>query len=68
MTRVGAPVAATASTARSTSAWRVPACSEAWWAAWMTGPSMSGSEYGMPTSTASTPASTMATIASTEVS
>ena len=68
MTSVGAPVAATASTARSTSACRVPASSDAWWAAWMTGPSISGSLYGMPISTTSTPASTIATSASTEAS
>ena len=31
---------------------------------WMVGPSITGSQYGRPTSTTSTPASTIATIAS----
>jgi len=43
MTTTGAPVAATASTTRSTSAVVVPAFSAASTAAWTTGPSITGS-------------------------
>src|SRR5919199_783643 len=63
MTSVAAPVAATLETVCMTSGVVV------WWAsatstaAWMVGPSMTGSEYGRPTSTTSTPPSTMAVIA-----
>jgi hypothetical protein len=56
-------VAATASTVRSTSAVRVPWRRAASTAAWIVGPSISGSVYGSPTSTTSAPASTMARIA-----
>ncbi len=63
MTRAGTPVAATASTVRSVSATLVPAVSAAYTASWMTGPSISGSEYGRPTSMMSAPASAMATAA-----
>jgi len=38
----------------------VPAASEASAASWMTGPSITGSEKGIPTSTASAPAATTA--------
>src|SRR4051812_18818873 len=65
MTSAGAPVAATADTVPSTSGARVPAASARSTAAWIVGPSMSGSEYGQPTSTASTPADTIAVIAAT---
>ena len=43
ITTVGVPVAATASTVRSTSAVRTPPSSACWAAAWMVGPSMTGS-------------------------
>ena len=43
---------------------RTPAASARSVARWITGPSITGSEYGSPTSTTSTPASTMARIAS----
>ena len=63
MISVGTPSAAVASTVRSTSATRTPPASAASAARWMVGPSMTGSEYGSPTSTTSTPDSTMARIA-----
>ena len=56
MTSTGTPVRATASTVRSTRAGVVPAASARSTACWITGPSITGSEYGRPTSTASTPA------------
>src|SRR5260221_10077408 len=63
MTRTGTPVLATASAVCSTSATRVPPASARWVASWMTGPSISGSEYGRPISTMSAPASAMAVAA-----
>ena len=67
MIRVGAPVAATAPTARSTSS-VVTRGQRLSVARWMTGPSITGSEYGRPTSTMSTPPSIMARMASIEPS
>ena len=64
MTKTGTPDAATASTVRSTSATRVPAVSARWTASAITGPSISGSEYGSPSSMMSTPAAAMARAAS----
>ena len=63
MTSAGTPAPAMASTVRSVSATLVPAASAACTACWMTGPSISGSEYGRPTSMMSAPASAMATAA-----
>ncbi|KLN34765.1 hypothetical protein FB00_10595 [Cellulosimicrobium funkei] len=54
----------TAATTRNTSATRTPASSAVWAAAWMTGPSITGSVYGMPSSSTSTPDSTSASAAS----
>src|SRR2546421_11214743 len=59
----GAPAPAAASIARSTSRVRTPPASAISLARWMTGPSMTGSEYGNSTSTTSTPDSTIARIA-----
>ena len=64
MTRAGTPVPATASTVRSTSATRTPPVSARCTASWMTGPSISGSEYGRPTSTMSAPERAIASAAS----
>ncbi len=55
---------ARASTVRSTSATRVPLVSARCTASAMTGPSISGSEYGRPSSMTSAPASAMARAAS----
>ena len=52
-------------TASKPSAIRNPLASACCVAAWMTGPSMTGSEYGSPSSSTSTPFSTIATAAST---
>ena len=60
MTTTGTPVRATASTVRSTPAGVIPPASASSTACWITGPSSTGSEYGRPTSTTSTPASTIA--------
>ncbi len=65
ITSVGAPVAATLETVCSTSGVVVPAASAASTASWMVGPSMTGSEYGRPTSTMSAPPSTRAVMAAT---
>ena len=43
MITVGTPVAATASTVRSTSVVRTPPSRAAWAAAWIVGPSITGS-------------------------
>lgn len=56
----GTPLAfATVSTALNTLAIFSPLSMAICDAAWMTGPSMTGSEYGSPISTAFTPCSTM---------
>src|SRR5260370_925441 len=60
MTRTGTPVLRTASTVCSTSATRVPVASARRVASWMTGPSISGSEYGRPISPMSAPPSAQA--------
>ena len=60
MTSTGTPVAATASTVRSTSVTLVPPASAWCTASWMTGPSSSGSVYGRPISITSAPASAIA--------
>jgi hypothetical protein len=59
MITVGTPVAATASTVRSTSVVRMPRSSACWAAAWIVGPSITGSLYGRPTSMTSQPESTI---------
>ena len=64
MTSVGTPAAATVSTVRSTSVTWVPPASARCVASWMTGPSISGSEYGRPISITSAPACAIATAAS----
>lgn len=66
MTTTGAPRPATCSTACSVSRTRVPCCSATSTARWMTGPSITGSVYGMPSSTTSAPASIMVRTACTE--
>ena len=50
MTTAAAPASATASTVRSTSRMPTPARTATSLARWITGPSMTGSEYGRPTS------------------
>ena len=60
ITSTGTPLRATASTVRSTPAVVVPAASARSTAVWITGPSSTGSEYGRPTSTTSTPPETIA--------
>ena len=64
MTSTATPVAATASTVRSTSAGLVPPASARSMAAWTTGPSSSGSVYGRPISITSAPACAIALPAS----
>src|SRR5437016_4675217 len=68
MTTTAAPVSATCVTVLRTSRTLVPAPSDLSTACWMTGPSINGSEYGSPTSTTSTPASTIARSALTQPS
>ncbi len=68
MTRAGTPAPATASTVRSTSRTRTPPVSARCTASWMTGPSISGSEYGRPISTTSAPERAIASAASIAVS
>jgi hypothetical protein len=68
ITSVGAPVAATARTVSRTSSVVVPLASAISAARWIVGPSISGSLYGSPTSTTSTPAATIAVSASTQPS
>jgi hypothetical protein len=53
-----------AASSRSTPPGVVPAASDATEACWMTGPSIIGSEKGMPTSTASAPAAATASTTS----
>ena len=62
------PALATVSTALNTPLMLSPLFRAIWLAAWMTGPSITGSEYGSPISTASTPCSTMVLSASSEMS
>ncbi len=62
------PVLATVSTASNTRLMVSPLFRAMEAAAWMTGPSMTGSEYGRPISTASTPYSTIVLKASSETS
>jgi hypothetical protein len=66
ITSTGAPVRAICSTAAKTSRTREPPARACSTARWMTGPSMTGSEYGTPSSTMSTPASTIAVAAAIE--
>ena len=67
MTATGMPASSSASPSRM-AAGVVPASRARCDASWMTGPSMTGSENGMPTSTASAPAAAAASIASRQPS
>src|SRR5579875_630661 len=66
ITTAAAPVAATAATASNASRSPTPARTAGSAAAWIVGPSITGSLYGTPTSIASQPPSTMARIAAIE--
>src|ERR1035438_2142214 len=63
MTAVATPVLAPAATVASTSPMCVPPLRARCTASWITGPSISGSEYGRPISTTSAPPSAIATAA-----
>ena len=62
------PASVTSRVTRNRSGMRKPAASASSAAAWMTGPSIIGSEYGRPTSMTSAPASTMALMRSMDSS
>ena len=66
MTTALPPAADTRSTTVNRSRSRKPADSAAVAAAWIVGPSITGSEYGTPTSTRSQPASIMPVSSSTD--
>ena len=68
MTTAAPPAALIRSTTVNRSRSRKPARSAVSAAAWITGPSITGSEYGTPTSTRSHPPSIVAVNSSTEPS